>query len=220
MLFNDRTALGKSLAARLQQYRGKDAVVLCLKQESLLTCITIAAELHAWVYPLLASSVYSQDPSHRLYGAFGEDGVFTMNPEGNVSTLEQLAPDTHFFIENQKAAALQDIKNQAAKYEMTFNKQVMEGRDVIIVGDIIPEALPLALASRLLSTIRPRSISVALGNTTPKGAQMARLLTEEPVIFDVISGVLLDDEHYFEHRDSYDDEQKYALTQHITSYWH
>lgn len=219
MLFNDRTVLGKTLATGLQRYRGKDAVVLCLKQESLLTCVTVATELRAWVYPLLSSPVYSQDASHRLIGAYDEDGNFCMNPDGVESSLDELSPDTHFFIESQKSAALQDVKEQAQKYEMTLNKQSMSGRDVIIVGDVVTSALPLALASQLLSTIRPNSIAIAIGNTTPRGAASARLLAEQPTILDVISGVVLDDEHYFEHPDAYDFEQKYALTQHIAAYW-
>jgi len=219
MLFNDRTLLGKTLAASLQRYRGKDAVVLCLKEESLLTSVTVATELRAWVYPLLSSPVYSQDASHRLFGAYDEDGTFCLNPDGVESSLEEFPSDIRSLIESQKTAALQDIKAQTAKYEMTLNKQSMNGRDIIIVGDVITAALPLALASQLLSTIRPNSIAVAIGNTTPHGAALARLLAEEPTILDVISGVVLDDGHYFEHPDAYDSEQKYALTQHIAAYW-
>jgi predicted phosphoribosyltransferase len=219
VLFNDRTALGKTLATGLQQYRGKDAVVLCLKEKSLLTSVAVAAELRAWVYPLLSSPVYSQDLSRRLLGAYAEDGAFCVNPDGIEASVQDLPPDLQVYVENQKTTALEDIKNQAAKFEMTFSKQSMDGRDVIIVGDVITSALPLAVASHLLSTIRPKSFAVAIGNTTPKGAAMARLLAEEPIILDVISGVVLDDEHYFEHDDAYDEEQKYALTQYIASYW-
>lgn len=219
MLFNDRTVLGKTLAARLLHFRGKDAVVLCLKEESLLTSVTVAAELRAWVYPLLSAPIYSQDAPHKLLGAYDEDGTFCINPDGNESSLQDFSPDTRMFIENQKTAALQDIKVQAEGYEMTLNKQSMNGRDVILVGDVITSALPLALATQLLSSIRPNSMAVAIGNTTPHSAALARMLAEEPTILDVISGVVHDDEHYFEHSDAYDPEQKYALTQHIAAYW-
>lgn len=219
MLFNDRTALGKKLAGALQQYRGKDAVVLCLKDRSLLTSVMVAADLRAWVYPLLSVPVYSQDLTRQLYGAYDQDGEFCINPEAIEQRLEEFSPDTRAYIESQRTNAIYQITDQAAKFEMTFSKEVMQGRDVIIVGDIINSTMPFALARQLLSSIRPRSISVALGGTTPQGAAAARLLAEEPVILDVISGVLLDDEHYFEHPDAYDLEQKYALTQHIAAYW-
>lgn len=219
MLFNDRTALGKKLAARLQQYRGKDAVVLCLKDRSLLTSVVVAADLRAWVYPLLSVPVYSQDLTRQLYGAYDQDGIFCINPEIAEQRVEDFSPEVRSYIESQRTAAIYQITDQAAKFEMTFTKEVMHGRDVIIVGDIVDSAMPLALASQLLSSIRPKSISVALGNTTPQGGELARLLSDEPVIFDVISGVVLDDEHYFEHGDIYDEQQKYALTQHISSYW-
>lgn len=219
MLFNDRTALGKSLAANLQQYRGKDAVVLCLKDRSLLTSVTVAADLRAWVYPLLSVPVYSQDVTPRLYGAYDQDGTFCINPDGDERRMDDFSPEIRSFVESQRTAALYQITDQAAKYEMTFSKEVMQGRDVIIVGDVIGSSMPLALAAQLLSSIRPKSISVAIGDATPKAAAAARLLTEQPIIMDILSGIVLDDDHYFEHDDAYDDEQKYALTQHIAAYW-
>ena len=220
MLFNDRTALGKTLAARLQQYRGKDAVVLCLKDRSLLTSVMVAADLRAWVYPLLSVPVYSQDLTRQLYGAFDQDGTFCINPDIAEQRIEDFSPEVRSYIESQRTAAIYQVTDQAAKFEMTFNKEVMHGRDVIIVGDIVDSAMPFALAAQLLSSIRPKSISVAVGDTTPSGAAAARLLAEQPIILDVLSGIVLDDDHYFEHDDAYDDEQKYALTQHIAAYWH
>lgn len=219
MYFNDRVALGKTLAGNLQHFKGEDAVILCLKESSLLTCLAMAMNLRAWVYPLLSVPVYSQDLAHELYGAFGEDGEFCFNPERYDTSVDQLPPDQYAAIDNQKYAAAHTIQEQAIKYEMMFNKHCMDGRDVIVAGDVVTEGLPLALASQLLSTLKPKSISVAIGNTSPSTAQLTQLIAEKPLVLDVISGIVFDDEHYFEHADSYTPDQKHTLTQHITTYW-
>src|SRR5674476_1635760 len=66
MNFMDRTALGNTLAHKLLQLRGKGAVILCLQESSLLTCLTMAKQLHAWVYPLIYAPVYTSANTHRM----------------------------------------------------------------------------------------------------------------------------------------------------------
>lgn len=219
MYFNDRVTLGKTLARELQDLRGKDAVILCLKESSLLTCLTMAMELRAWVYPLLFVPVYSQDAAHLTLGAIDEDGIFCQYPDGPLNESGELSSEALADVESQRQQAAATIQESRTKYEMELNKLQMDGRDLIIAGDIVTSTLPLAVAQQFLASLTPKSIAVAIGNATPTVAEQVRITADRTTILDIISGVTSDDDHYFQHPDSYTAEQKFTITQHIATYW-
>ena len=192
---------------------GKDAVVISLKESSLLTCLSIAMELRAWVYPLVYEPIMSQDSLPILLGAVDEGGVFCPNPE--VPTAEKAEPN----IQSQLDSATQAVKQRIDSYGMTLDKQSMNGRDVIIAGDVITSQLPIAVALQLLSGVKPKSLSIVIGNATPEVTEQVRVSGDLTTVLDVLTGVVSDDSHYFEHPDTYTPEQKHMLTEHIAAYW-
>jgi len=217
MNFIDRMALGNTLADRLQKLRGKGAVILCLQESSLLTCLTIARRLHAWVYPLIFVPVYSPDTLRPL-GAFDQDGAFCPYPDASEAKTE-ISPEMAAIIQKQKPVAMETINSRTASYGITLDKHLMDGRDVILAGDIITSPLPLVVAQQLIKDLSPKSLSAVAGNVTPEVAQLVRISAIKTDILDILSGIVFEDNHYFEHADSYTPEQKHTLTQHIASYW-
>jgi len=218
MNFMDRTALGTTLADKIQQLRGKGAVILCLQESSLLTCLTMARQLRAWVYPLIYAPIYTPDNTHKLLGAFDQDGEFCPYPNGPEAESE-VSPETAAIIHDQKSAAMDSINTQTASYGMTLDKHRMDGRDVILAGDIVTSSLPLVIAQQLLKNVIPKSLTAVAGNVTPEVAQLVRVSAGNSNILDILNGVVLDDNRYFEHADEYTPEQKHTLTQHIATYW-
>ena len=218
MNFMDRTALGNTLAHRLQQLRGKDAVIICLQESSLLTCLTMAAQLRAWIYPLVYVPAYTSDSSHQLLGAFDQEDEFCPLPDGPADKAEVPA-EIAAAIEEQKPAALDLLRDQKAKYGITFDQHRLDGRHVIIAGDIVTSILPLVMAQRLLGNVHPRTLTAVAGNATPETAQLIRISAGHVEVLDVLNSIVFDDDHYFEHTDEYTTDQKYTLTQHIAAYW-
>ncbi len=218
MNFMDRTALGNTLAHRLQQLHGKDAVIVCLQESSLLTCLTMAGQLRAWVYPLLYVPVYTPDGTHQLLGAFDQEGEFCPLPDGAAAGTE-VAPDITATIQDQQPAAEDTLREQKARYGITFDEHRLDGRHVILVGDIVTSILPLVMAQRLLKNVRPRTLTAVAGNATPEAAQLIRISAGHTEVLDVLNSIVFDDDHYFEHADEYTPDQKYTLTQHIAAYW-
>ena len=218
MNFMDRTALGNTLAHKLLQLRGKGAVILCLQESSLLTCLTMAKQLHAWVYPLIYAPVYTSANTHRLLGAFDQDGEFCPYPHGP-EVESDVSSETAAIIQDQKSAAMESINAQTSSYGMVLDKHRMDGRDVILAGDIVTSPLPLVVAQQLLKSVMPKSLTAVAGNVTPEVAQLVRISAIKTDILDILSGVVFDDNHYFEHADTYTSEQKHTLTQNIASYW-
>lgn len=222
MNFIDRTSLGDTLAQRLQQFHGKDAVVLCLQESSLLTCITIASQIRAWLYPLIYEPVYTDGHARRLLGAFDQEGKFCAAPEEPKSIIaakDTKAKDDEDFIQEKRKDALKSIKQRVESFGIALDKHQLDGRDVILAADVVTNPLPLLVAQQFLKNVSPRSLTAVVGNVTPDVAQLVRISANTTEILDIMSGVTHDDYHYFEHEDTYTDEQKHTLTQHIAAYW-
>lgn len=220
MYFIDRATLGKTFAGSLQEYRGKDTVILCLKDSSLLTCLTAAMQLRAWVYPLVFVPIYSEDGTHQMIGAIDEEGQFCSNPQNSwVTDIDQLPPEAQSAIRNQRQSAILSTKQQLGSYGMGLDKRQLNGRDVILMCDVLTNPTPLTVANQLLRTVVPRSLTIAIGNATPAVVDMIRVSADKTIVLDVLSGVVFDDDHYFTHPDAYTAEQKRTLTQHISTYW-
>lgn len=218
MNFTDRTALGNTLALKVQQFRNKGAVVLCLQESSLLTCLTIASQLRAYVYPLIYAPLNAPNQNHTLLGAFDQDGNFCRVPETYKDGVkESLEIETYVF--KEKPAAMKSITAQLKDYDMKLDKGYLNGRDVIIAGDVLTSALPLVVAENFLKGVSPKSVSAVFGNVAPEVAELARLSASTTEILDVLSGIVFDDNHYFEHSDSYTIEQKKAVAKNISAYW-
>lgn len=219
MYFNDRITLGKKLSLGLQDLKGRDAVILCLKDDSLLTCLTMARDLRAWIYPLVFVPVYSQDIARVLLGAVDEVGTFYAYAGASEAEQQELTPEALGAIEEQKHEAAQTASKQLTAYGMKLDKQQMGGRDVIIVGDVITNTLPLTVAQQFLATVSPKSLTIAAGNASPEVADLIRVSADRTIVLDVLSGTVSDDNRYFRHVDSYTPEEKQTLTRNIATYW-
>lgn len=210
MNFMNRTVLGNMLVQRLEQFRGKDAVIVCLQEDALMTCVTIASQLRAWVYPLLSVPLYSN--KHELLGAFDQDGVFCPLP--GIEMPDNLAE----ILQKQRPLAMKSIHDQMTEYGMSLDKHQMDGHDVILAADILTDLLPLTVAQHLLKEVSPRTVSAVVGNATTEAAQLLRISTHAEIL-DVLSGIIFNNDHYFEHADTYTPKQKRAIAQRINAYW-
>jgi hypothetical protein len=95
----------------------------------------------------------------------------------------------------------------------------LDGRQVILVGDVITSPLPLVVAHELLKDVTPKNLTAVVGNVTPEVAQLVRMSASDTEILDILSGIVFDESHYFEHVDEYTSKQKHTLTENIAAYW-
>lgn len=217
MYFDDRVALGKTLSEELKSLRGKDAVILCIKESSLLTCLTIAQELRAWIYPLAYAPVFSEGNPHQPIGAFDQLGNFCINPEAfDTETIPESVMEE---AQKQKDAAMKSNNEFLQSYELQPEEQPLVNRHIIIAGDVITSTLPLGVALKLIAGMHPAGLALAVGSATPAVADMVRSNIGEATVLDVLSGVISQDEHYFQRPDSYTIDEKRTLARHIATYW-
>ncbi|HEY2004082.1 MAG TPA: hypothetical protein VGH44_03110 [Candidatus Saccharimonadia bacterium] len=218
MNYTSRVSLGNTLAQRLKEFRGKGAIVVCLEESSLLTCLTIASQIHAYVYPLLFEPIYSQDSMHQPLGAYDQDGELCPIPGTHVSESD-LTPEMRSMLKHLHGPAVETVMNEKQKFGMELDKSTLNGRDVILAVDILTSVIPVIVARKLLSEIAPKSVTAVAGNATLETAQLLRLTAARTEILDVISGITFDPNHYFEDRDGYSTDQQHTLTRNIASYW-
>jgi predicted phosphoribosyltransferase len=218
MNFTSRTVLGDDLTRRLENFRGKGAIIACLTEGSLLTCLTVARKIHAWVYPLLYAPVHSQRGKHELLGAYDADGNFCPDPDGPAAESD-IPPVLAKEIKAARPDAMEAIQIKRTAYGMQLDKHKLDGRDVILVADVLTSELPLLIASQYFASVTPKSLTAVYANVVQDAVPLARMSAADVTILDVLSGVVLDEERYFEHPDAYDLAQKQSLTKHIAAYW-
>lgn len=219
MNFTSRISLGHTLAQKLERFHGAGAVILCLQESSLLTCLVMAKELRAWVFPLVYATVTMPAGVHQVLGAITQDGEFCAEPDSPAAQAHVPA-DVARAIKSQRPAALKSIRAQIKSYDLTLNKHVLDGRDVILAADVVTTAVPLIVANQFLRGVSPKSLTVAVGNAAPQAAQYLRLSAMQADILDILSGVVFDENHYFELADTYSPHDKRLITKHIAAFWH
>jgi len=219
MNYASRVSLGNTLAQRLKKFRGKGAIVVCLERDSLLTCLTIASQIHAYVYPLLYEPIYNEDNIHQPLGAYDQDGELCPLPGGPVAHSEDLTPEMRGMLKHLHVPAVEAVMAEKKKFDMSLDKSALNGRDVILAVDILTSVVPVYVVRKLLSEVTPKSVTAVAGNATLETAQLLRLTAAHTEILDVVSGITFDPDHYFEDRDSYSIDQQHTLTRNIASYW-
>lgn len=218
MYFINRASLGASLSERLPELRGKEAIIVCLKESALLTCIHMATKLRAWIFPLLYQPIQNPANEAQVLGAITQDGEFCINPAVEPAQFDYIQSEFFGVIEDRKRSAMQLLNQMTSGYGVSMDKHVMNGRPVLLTSDILTNRLELAIAKQLLRPLTPSIVYGVAGNTTIDVSDMFHLETQVTQIMDILPSPLGDD-HYFEQPDDYTAEQKRALALNISTYW-
>jgi predicted phosphoribosyltransferase len=218
MYFINRASLGLNLSHKLDELRGQDAIVVCLKESSLLTCVYMGARLRAWIFPLLYKEVMSPADERQVLGAVTQDGEFCLHPDIDKYQLESLNMDFFNVIEDRKRTAMTQLNSETRHYQAPFDRHVMNDRPVILTGDIVTDRMELAIARQLLRPLRPKIIYGVAGNVSVDVSDMFHIETQVTQLLDILPNPLNDD-HYFEQPDPYSLEEKRKLALNISTFW-
>ena len=216
MYYSSRIELGSMLAERHEFLHGTDSIIVSLQQKTLSVCISMATQLRAWVFPLLTERIYLPgDP--RVLGVVNQDGDFCWNPQFSVYEQQEFVAEFYGLIEDKKRQAFSLINRQLSDYGQ-LNKMAMQGRNVVIVGDIVKDSVEIAATRELLKEVKSNKLFAAGGNVDVVAADQLRLLADDVYFLDVMSN-LFNEEHYFEQPDSYTEEENKKLVTNIATYW-
>lgn len=218
MFYPSRQALGDQLAARLTQYRNNESIIFCLKKSSLLSCIELAANLHAYIYVLQYAEVADPFDITRNLGALTPKGEFVLNPDISQSEYEYIASDFMSIIEERKREAFSEINGERDPNPY-FDLAAFNNRNVILFADILQTSFQIQVALNILKAYTPTVITGAVGNLTSAVSDKFLIDTDGCTYMDVLQNTFFEDSHYFDQPDNYSEDDKINMANNISLYW-
>lgn len=219
MYFNDRLTLGNKLAEHLAAIRGTDAILVCLKESSLMVAIAMGIQLRAWVFPLFYEKMINPlDPTATL-GAIDQNGEFCLHPNISTNEYEYIQQEFMAQIEEEKRVAMSRLNEAMNEYHGTSDPHILNHRNVVLVGDIMFNSLEVEIAKLIMKPLTPACIYGTVGNATIDVSDQFHLTTNDAYILDVLPSSIMGEDHYFENADAYSKEEKQTLALNIAQYW-
>ena len=218
MFYPSRQVLGDQLAMKLADYRNNDTIIFCLKRSSLLSCIELAARLHAYIYILQYSEVDDPYDITRQLGAIKTDGGFVLNPDITRSEYDYICGDFMNIVEQRKRDAFSKL-NAEENLNPSFDPRIFNNRKIIIFADILKTTFQLQIAMDVLKPYSPTTTYGAFGNITIPVSDKMQLEADGLTYMDILPHSLFDDDHYFDQPDKYTEEQKIQIANNISLYW-
>lgn len=218
MFYPSRQALGDQLAMKLAQYKNTETIIFCLKKSSLLSCIELAANLHAYIYILQYAELQDPFDLTRNLGAVTQKGEFVLNPDISQSEYEYINSDFMSVIEEQKREAFSEINGERDP-NPAFDLAAFNNRNIILFADVLQSTFQIQVALNILKAYAPASIIGVVGNITSAVSDKFLIDTDGCVYMDVLQNSFFDDSHYFDQPDNYSEDDKINMANNISLYW-
>ena len=216
MYYIDRTDLGKKMASRVSGFIKSQPIIICLSESSLCTAIALAVELRGWIYPIISENI-KLESDDRIIGVIDAEGQYTENPQLSSFEIADIMAEYHGMVEDKKREAFSKINRNAAPYAK-LNPDIINGREIIVCGDIIRNQLQLGAVKTLIKPRSPLDIIGVGGNVDINAADFLRLTANKTEMLDIMSS-MFEDDHYFEKPDAYTIEQKQSIAMNISQFW-
>jgi predicted phosphoribosyltransferase len=198
------------------ELKGQEAVLLALKEESMTACIALAAQINAWIYPLLSEKItIPGDP--RIMGVVNDGGIFVWSPDISTYERDGIEMDSRAVLEDAKRVAFSKLNQKSSLYG-TYSKEGLVGRTLLLVGDIVRDRMEISAALEYLKSVRYARLYSVGGNVDALAADFMHLQTDHDIELDVMTN-MFDDGHYFEQQDSYSADECRQLMVNIAQYW-
>ena len=218
MFYPSRQALGDKLAEKLPEYRNNDTIIFCLKKSSLLSCIELAARLHAYIYILQYAEIDDPYDITRELGVVTTDGAFISNPDINYQEMEYINSSFGSVVEERKRTAFSKI-NAEPDLNPNFDMRAFNNRNILVFADILKDTIEAEVAFEMLKPYSPAIVHGAFGNITAPVSDKFQIEAGGCTFMDVLNSTNFDDNHYFDQPDKYSDEEKIKMANNISIYW-
>ncbi|MBO4855116.1 hypothetical protein J5500_01760 [Candidatus Saccharibacteria bacterium] len=218
MFYPNRQVLGDQLAEKLTQFKDTDSIIFCLKKSSLVSCIELAAHLHAYIYILQYAEIQDPFDLTRTLGAITQKGDFVLNPAISRAEYEYIAMDFMSVIEERKRDAFSQI-NSMTDPNPNFDMNAFNNRNILLFSDILSTQIQIEVALHILKSYQPALITGVCGNITSEISDKFNIETDGVTYMDVLPNTFFEDDHYFDQPDSFTEEQKIKMANNISLYW-
>lgn len=187
------------LAAQLKpRYRYEDCAVVCLNDGGVMVGAQIAIELHTILTMLLTEEIdLPMEPD--AIGGISADGSFSYNEAYYQGEIDELTADYYQYIESEKLTKIQDMQRLLGDGGL-IRRDLLRGRNIIIVSDGIKNAFTLDMAIQYLKPVAIKKLIVATPLASLKAVDRIHVLADEIYCLSVIEDYN-STEHYYDTQD-------------------
>lgn len=196
MYFESRVVAGEKLAAQLaEKYRYEDCAVLALSDGAVLVGEPIATALHSVLTMLLIESIEIPGEGINI-GGLNQSGTFTYNGMLSAGEVEGFRQEYFGYFEEKKREGMMRI-NRLLGDGGLVNKDLLKGRNIILVSDGFYDAASLDVALDFLKPISIQKLIVATPTASVASVDRLHVTADEMYILDVKENFMGVD-HYYE----------------------
>ncbi|HUV05528.1 MAG TPA: phosphoribosyltransferase family protein [Armatimonadota bacterium] len=170
MIFEDRVDAGKRLAARLEQYRGPDTIVLAIPRGGVVVGYQVATALRVPLDVVIPRKIGAPGQPELAIGAIGDD-VSALDEE----TIRYLGVSEEYIrdeIERQR----RELERRWRLYHGDRPFPDIEGKTVILVDDGVATGYTTVAAARTIRRKHPAELVLAVPVAPPES--LVRLIPE------------------------------------------
>jgi putative phosphoribosyl transferase len=181
--FVDRLDAGRQLAAALEEYRGSDAIVLCMARGGVAVGYAVARELNLPLRALIVRKLGAPSNPELAVGAVSETGVRWIDHD-----LARATGASAAYLEQEIAHQVAEARRRQEEYAGGPGVESVRGRPAIVVDDGIATGASALVAVRSVRDLGATQVVLATPAAAPQAAHILRpqvdrlvsLLTPDP----------------------------------------
>jgi putative phosphoribosyl transferase len=215
--FSSRVQAGRMLASQMvEKYRYEDCAVVAIDFGGLMVGAQIAIELHCPINLLLTETINLPSEPDAV-GSIAQDGSFMYSGEYSTGELSGLVSEYSSYIEQQKLEKLQKMHRLLGSGG-TIRKDLLRGRNIILVSDGLKSGHALDIAVQYLKPISSEAVIVATPLASIPAVDYMHVLADEIYCLSVIDN-FMDTEHYYDILDVPDKEKSIDIIENVVLNW-
>jgi len=217
MYFKDRNQAGQQLAVKLKDYRYENTAVVALSDGGVIVAAEIAKALHCVLTMLLTEEIKLPGEPNAI-AVVNQDGGFTYNKMYSTGQIEGFASEYRTYIEQEKERKFHVI-NRLLGDGGLIRRDLLYGRNVILVSDGLQNGLSLDAAADFLKPIRMEKLIIATPLASVQAVDRMHLMADEICCLSVLENFMNID-HYYENNKMPSHEELIKTIETIVLNWH
>lgn len=157
MFFQDRRNAGKQLAEALQEYKGKEAIILAIPRGGVPVGYQVAKGLNLPLDIVISRKIQIPENPEAGFGAVSPDGEVVLNPQ--IAPFLGLSQEQ---IDKLAKEVFEEIKRRERVLRGKKPKPNLKGKIVILVDDGLAAGYTIFAAVNFVKKQNPKAIVVAV----------------------------------------------------------
>lgn len=217
MYFASRVQAGRMLAAQISpKYTKKRCAVLALDDGGAMVGLQIAAELHCVMTVLLSNEIMLPREPEAIAG-LNTYGGLTYNPAYAEGDLVEMKSEYFSLIEQEKMTGMHELNRLAGRGQQV-SRNLLKGRNVIIVTDGLKTGFLLDMAIEYLKPIELQKIIIAAPFAGVQAVDRMHVLADDLFCLNVLQDYI-DTDHYYDKKDVPDHTMVLKTVETLASHW-